>query len=210
MYFYLNKSKSVTGHREKFDTPLDPEMFDIGSTEQDYNAGMWVPITEEHVEFMDAHPEASIAEILNMEMTPKPERTIEDARAAKLAEIDAYDVSPAVNGFTLDGDHIWLENNLRLRLSNRILTEEAAGREVTRLWFEDKRYDLPIAVAKQMLAAVELYAMDCYDVTATHRHAVGQLTTIEEIDAYDYTTGYPAQLTLTTPTIPDDPCSDDE
>lgn len=209
MYTYLNKS--VPSRKAEFDAPLDPEVFDnIGSTEHDYYAGKWVPLSDGQVAFMDTHPEASIAEILNMEMTPLPERSLEEAWRQKLQEIDAYDVSPEVNGFILGGARMWLDKATRVGLANSIAIEEAAGREATSLWFNDTRYDLPIAAARQMLAAVELYALDCYNVTASHRHAVSQLTTIDEIDAYDYRTGYPAQLNLDQLFNPDTPCSDEE
>lgn len=208
-YTYLNKS--VPGHKAVFETPLDPEIFDnIGSTEHDYYAGQWVPLSAEQVAFMDSHPGASIAEILNMELTPPPPRSLESARAQKLAEIDAYDVSPEVNGFILGGTCMWLDKATRVGLANSIAIEAEAGREITNLWFDDKRYELLITVAKQMLATVELYALECYNVTASHRYAVSQLTTIEEIDAYDYRTGYPAQLNFDSITTIDNPCSDDE
>ena len=42
-----------------------------------------------------------------------------------------------------------------------------------------------------MLGALEIYALACYDVTEEHKAAVNALTTIEEVDAYDYTIGYP-------------------
>lgn len=43
---------------------------------------------------------------------------------------------------------------------------------------------------------IEVYAKDCYNVTATHQAEVNKLTTIEEVEAYDYKTGYPEKLNL--------------
>jgi hypothetical protein len=47
-----------------------------------------------------------------------------------------------------------------------------------------------------MLSALEVYAVDCYNVTTDHIYAIQSLTTIEEIEAYDYTVGYPEKLTF--------------
>jgi len=45
-----------------------------------------------------------------------------------------------------------------------------------------------------MLIALEVYAGDALNVTESHKAAVNALTTIEEIDSYDYMTGYPEKL----------------
>lgn len=45
-----------------------------------------------------------------------------------------------------------------------------------------------------MLYAIEIYASACYDNTQYHLSEVSKLETIEEIDAYDYTSGYPEKL----------------
>ena len=48
-----------------------------------------------------------------------------------------------------------------------------------------------------MLSALELYALACYNVTAEHKVAVENLTSLEEVKSYDYTTGYPEKLSFT-------------
>lgn len=50
--------------------------------------------------------------------------------------------------------------------------------------------------AQQMLAALELYALDCYRNTEWHKATINALTTIEEAENYDCTQGYPQQLRL--------------
>ena len=45
-----------------------------------------------------------------------------------------------------------------------------------------------------MLIALELYASECYDNTQRHLAEVAKLDTIEAVNAYDYTTGYPSKL----------------
>jgi hypothetical protein len=48
-----------------------------------------------------------------------------------------------------------------------------------------------------MLNALEVYAAEALNVTESHKAAVNALTTIEEIEQYDITTGYPEKLNLT-------------
>lgn len=44
------------------------------------------------------------------------------------------------------------------------------------------------------LAQIQLYADRCYIVTETHKSNVNALKTIEEVDNYDITSGYPEKL----------------
>ena len=38
--------------------------------------------------------------------------------------------------------------------------------------------------------------MKCFNVTAAHKKAVAELTSIEDVLSYDYTKGYPEILTI--------------
>ena len=60
----------------------------------------------------------------------------------------------------------------------------------------DLDVELPISDALAMLNALEMYALDCYNVTQSHIAAVKALDTIEEIESYDYTVGYPKKLSF--------------
>ena len=48
-----------------------------------------------------------------------------------------------------------------------------------------------------MLDKLEIYALNCFDITSKHKRNVYQISTIEEIENYDYTSGYPEKLTFT-------------
>lgn len=124
--------------------------------------------------------------------------TLDEVKAQKIAEIDRYDTSEAVNGFELDGMTMWLDFDTRQRIRSRLPVEKSAGRETTTLWYGTVPVPLPITLAEQLLDSIELYATDCYDVTAAHKAAVQALASIEEVEAYDHTTGYPERLIITT------------
>jgi hypothetical protein len=55
-------------------------------------------------------------------------------------------------------------------------------------------FPLVIDNAILMLDAIEMYAIECYDVTQRHLMNIDKLQTAEEIKNYDYTTGYPEKL----------------
>ena len=48
-----------------------------------------------------------------------------------------------------------------------------------------------------MLAAIQLYADQCFIKTKQHEAAIKALATIEDINNYDYTVGYPTKLNFT-------------
>lgn len=127
---------------------------------------------------------------------PVPERTLEVAKSEKVAQITAYDISDAVNSFTLGNATMWISRDDRISLMNSTAILKNAGQETTTLWYGGQKYTLPCDTLIQMLSALEVYALQCYDVTEEHKAAVNALTTIEEVDAYEYTTGYPQRLSF--------------
>lgn len=127
---------------------------------------------------------------------PVPERTLEIAKSEKIAQITAYDTSEAVNSFTLDGDTMWISRDDRVSTMNSTTILKDAGVETVTQWYGGKKYTLPCDTLIQMLQTLEIYALTCYNVTEEHKAAVNALTTIEEVDAYDYTTGYPEKLSF--------------
>ena len=111
-----------------------------------------------------------------------------------IEQITEYDQSEDVNSFTLQGKTMWLPKETRVGLVNSVTIEKNAGKETTVLWFGGEKYELSVDTALQMLSALELYALECYNVTAAHKAAVNALESVEDVVAYDYTQGYPEKL----------------
>ena len=84
----------------------------------------------------------------------------------------------------------------RVGLFNSISIEKQIGKSDTVLWYDAIKYIIPIPDALAMLNALELYALNCYNVTQSHIAAVRLLQTIEEIENYDYKSGYPVKLSF--------------
>lgn len=131
-----------------------------------------------------------------VEPEPTVEELLEQAKAQKIAEIDAYDTSSAVNGFILNGERVWLDFELRDRVYQGNERLQRIGRTDTTLWLGKQCYNLSIEQAQNIISHIEAYAKDCYNVTAAHKKAVSELTDIAEVLTYDYTAGYPAQLKM--------------
>ena len=129
---------------------------------------------------------------------------LEQAKADKIAEIVDYDTSSSVNGFMLNGMLIpWSKNDpnspnveKRMGLRQNIADKVALGEENIAIWLKGMSFTMPCAQAEALMRSIENYAYECFNVTASHKQAVSELTTIEEVEAYDYKSGYPKMLSM--------------
>ena len=111
--------------------------------------------------------------------------------------VEMYDSSKHVNSFTIGGMETWLDKATRVGLKLRFEAEIRMGKQQTTLWQDGISFPLPLVgetTAIDMLDGIELYASACYDVTQMHLAAVVAMETVEELLAYDYTSGYPQKL----------------
>lgn len=130
------------------------------------------------------------------EPTPTPEVLLARAKANKIAELEAYDASDAVNSFSVNGKVMWLDAATRQQLRISLDAMQQAGRENVTKWFDGEQYTYPIDVWYYMLSQVEVYASDALNVTEAHKAAVNALTSVAEVEGYDYTQGYPEKLSF--------------
>lgn len=120
--------------------------------------------------------------------------TLENAIKTKIEEIAKYDVSANVNSFFYNGNAYWLDKNTRVGLMNSTKILKDAGETTTTLWLGSLHVTFPVDDVISMLSQLEMYALQCYNVTAQHKDAVSQLTTIEDVEAYDITADYPNKI----------------
>lgn len=123
-------------------------------------------------------------------------QTIEDVLNEKIEQIEMYNVSENVDRFYINDKPMWLNRELRNSLMSRFNAEKITGVEITNIWYDGEHFSLPVDNAISMLINLEIYASKCFDNTQKHLYAVKQLTDIEDIINYDYTTGYPEKLNL--------------
>lgn len=125
------------------------------------------------------------------------ETFLANARNIMRARICAYNNSSDVNFFTLGGSRMWLSYEDRQRLRLSIAAYEHDGKdEMTKVW-KGITYTFTLAKWKDMLAAVEIYASECQNVTERHLAEVDALESIDAVFAYDYKSGYPERLAFT-------------
>lgn len=127
------------------------------------------------------------------------EELLTEAKALKLAEIEAYDKSDAVNNFILDGIPLWLPQEVRISVMNSTNVRKQLGLTDTTLWLNGMKLVLPCDLVLGLLAKIENYALLAFDTTEEHKANVRRLTTIEEVEQYDYKRGYPEKLTIALP-----------
>lgn len=130
------------------------------------------------------------------EHQPTQAELLEQARANKLAELEAYDSSDNVNSFTLNNVPMWLDYQTRQQLRTSIEAYQAQGIEQVTKWFGGVQFTFPTSVWLQMLNRLEVYASEALNVTESHKAAINSLGSISEIDEYDFTVGYPNKVEL--------------
>lgn len=123
---------------------------------------------------------------------------LDEVKARVLSEIETYDKSNNVNGFVYNGKTLWLSKEERLSLIDRFGRELEEGVEQTNLFYGGEAIPLAPADALILVKKVSSYADKCFDQTQRHKNNVSRISTIEELEAYDFTTGYPSRLVLST------------
>ena len=118
------------------------------------------------------------------------------AKISMLAEITTYDSSSSVNSFLLNGMEVWLDKATRVGLMNSTTIAKSMGQEKTTLWLGSYQLEVECDKAIQLLSALEMYALECFNVTAAHKKAVSELDNIDAVLTYDYKSGYPDKLKM--------------
>lgn len=171
----------------------------IALNEQVVKAVESVPVgmTEEgEMRYEEREKEQYAYDVYWLENVSTEADVLNSAKASVLAAIEAYDTSSAVNGFILNGQRVWLDFELRDRVYQGNERLQRIGRTDTTLWLGKQCYNLSIEQAQNIISHIEAYAKDCYNVTAAHKKAVAEMSTVEDVLGYDYTAGYPEVLTM--------------
>lgn len=129
-----------------------------------------------------------------VEPEPTAEELLQRAKDSKIAELESYDSSDAVNSFSIGGQPMWLTVEERQQIATQISVSEAVGRTTMTRWFDGISYTFPLTTWQQMLVALEVYAGDALNVTEAHKAAIKSLQTVQDVEDYDYTRNYPTKL----------------
>lgn len=133
-----------------------------------------------------------------VDVEPSQEELLAAAKVEKIAEIKEYDNSDAVNSFKLNGISVWINREDRIGTRRAIELDIASGKTESEIWLNGFKLIVNSELALKLLDAVGHYAYSAYNVTQSHIFAVKNLTSINEVEKYDYTKGYPQKLDLKT------------
>lgn len=133
-----------------------------------------------------------------VEPAPTPQQLLDKAKADKTAQLQAYDASDAVNGFdVVTGGHTitaWLTPEQRANYKNSLDSAELLGMDMVHPVLNGVTIELSVSDAKVYLAQIQIYADKCYGTTETHKANINALETVEEVEAYEFSVGYPQRL----------------
>lgn len=149
--------------------------------------------------FLDTVSQSHIALATTEEITEilhyfHSENDIEAWKSIRKAQVQGYDSSNRVNRFYLGDLPLWLDKATRVGLVNSITIEKNAKRSQTCLWFEGHNIHMSVDTALNALFQLELYALDCYNVTAQHLVTIEKSDTVNQLRLFDITADYPEIL----------------
>lgn len=124
------------------------------------------------------------------------EISCEDLKVIKLKDLEKYDKSNNVNEFTYNGNTMWIDFDLRKSIAHDINVLKAKNIKEFVFWNNNIPMTFPIYVLEKLLIEIEIYALKCFNVTAQHKANIEALETIEEVNNYNFKTGYPEKLSL--------------
>lgn len=125
---------------------------------------------------------------------PTAEELLQSAKEGRLYDLTRHDTSEAVNSFTIGGTSIWLSFDERARIRQSIDAYRNTGRTEMTKWFGGKAFTFPLDTWQSMLDRLSVYASEALNVTEQHRAAIAALATVDEVNTYDITKGYPDKL----------------
>ena len=141
----------------------------------------------------DGWTEITVAD--NADMDEK--KLLARSKRSRLIELRNHDESFEVNDCIIVKDgrelHYWAGKTDRDSLKGALKDYMSLGHTEYRLDFRELGVYIWIPCEKllQILAILEVYASKCYNKTTDHEFAIKACTTIEEVDTYNFRTGYP-------------------
>lgn len=157
-------------------------------TNEEYIKAGWYPI-----KYVEDHGNPEIKDnTLFIYTFNKPK--LEILRDRKIDGLYKYDSSSEINEFTLNGIKMWvkLEDRKNMKQSLDVLEDE----EEWTYWYNLIPITFKVKQFKEMLKQVERYALLCKNQTFQHEYNIKRLSTIEEIENYNYKLGYPNKLDI--------------
>lgn len=133
-------------------------------------------------------------------INPTEEELLKQEIDNKLEQLTIYDESDKVNDciivYKANRFHFWANKVERDTLKGAVQDFINLGRTEYRLDLRELGVSLtvPCSMLLNMMSQLEVYAADCYNKTTDHQYAIKSLASIDEVQYYDFTIGYPEKL----------------
>lgn len=124
------------------------------------------------------------------------EERLNEAKEAKIREIEAYAQSDNVNILYFNNTPTWLDKETRANYKLSLDAAELLKEKEITFVVEGNVVKLPIEKARMILAKVQRYADDTFIVSSRHKLEVAKLKKVEDVEAFDITADYPEPLKL--------------
>lgn len=125
------------------------------------------------------------------------EYTLESLKENILKEIERYDKSENVNSFIINGVSAWIDRDTRVSLMNSTTILKNSNIDTTTLWLNNTPYVINCELLIQMLSNLEIYALQCYNITEQHKANIKNLVLEEDLLNYSFKENYPDKLYFT-------------
>lgn len=180
---------------------LDETRFNV-TTDFNKRATHYLLLSDEQVAYKEAHPYANPYDIWNMTMEePIIEEpivdTLQSLKENILKEIERHDKSVNVNLFYVNGEGAWLDKNERVSIRNTINIIKESGANAFSIWINNKNYIASCDIIMDLLNKLEIYAMNCFNVTQQHIANINNSISEEYILTYNFKENYPNKLYFT-------------
>lgn len=184
-YTYINKE--VRGIYATFPYELDANN-EIGTTWEDYVAGMWVMLSEEQLAWKAEHPTASVQEVFNMQVTPPveptPEQKLRQAQNVKYMEIN--NAASAASHYYVDENDVYTADRLSVKnLCNINKTVSLNG------------VSYKSEILSKAMDEVSVQSDKINSVASTLSKQVQEAAAAEDVEAIEVT-GFPETISTTT------------
>lgn len=201
---YFNKKSDLNAEMSQLMSNLDANTSPIGDWKivKIYEARMRG--AEDPYDFDELVLERQAARMrineINMELEkldgiePTEQELLDFAKDKKQNDITEYDNSANVNSFIIGGEPMWLNFDQRSRLKASLEAIVVAGGDEMSKTFAGKEYTFSTSQWRFMINVVENYASICSNVTEQHRENVNALESVDDVEAYDHTVGYPQKI----------------
>ena len=127
-------------------------------------------------------------------ITIAPVETLKEFKERIIRDIRKFDKSDAINSFSLRGNNIWFDKDLRSSIIETVKIKLSKGITESSIWFNNTKYVLNCEDIISMLEDVSIYADACNSTTEQHIANITNMDTNSEIENYNYRLNYPIKL----------------